>query len=426
MCARPPRVAGGLVESGEPEYSREADGVHDAGETSDPSPANPVQPGLSHLTDTETELGPPADLGDGRQPVSEVGDAGPSLQARVPHAACTREARSSAQDAIGLPEISEPQPIEPEAGEPLMSAAEGATERHPGMDVVAGQAMRHVRKGWSLASRGAVYSARAEFLKALRLLAEALDVQEGGRAHSTALAAGLKALTEAEDFAPRGTASIDVPRIVHSHSTPVLHGQYVGDLPPLAAMTRYHTYAQEQLGNVAPGEPVASWALFGLGKLYVALGQQAAPVVAADAKAMVFHQAALATCPEHALAANELAVLWARMGRFDTACTLLQAAAGRAESAEIWQNLAVVQSRLGRHELARQAAERASELARRAGVPHAAPAAVAWVSPEVFAGTARPPTELQPHYQADADTAAKSAPAAWRSWGRAARDAHAR
>lgn len=324
-----------------------------------------------------------------------------------------------------MPENGEPQPIEPEAGEPLMSPAGAARERHPEMDAVAAHAMQHVRKGWSLASRGAAYSARAEFIKALRLLAEALDVHEGGRTHSTALAAGLKALKEAEDFAPRGTATVDVAPIVHSHSTPVLRGECVNDLPPLAAMTRYHTYAQEQLGNVAPGEPVASWALFGLGKLYVGFAQESPPVAAAEAKAMVFHQAALATCPGHALAANELAVLWARMGRLDTACGLLQAAAARSESPQIWQNLAVVHARLGQHELARQAAERASDLARRSGVRRAAPAAIAWVSPEVFAGTARPPTELLPYHPTDAE-AAKTAPATERTWGRAARDAHAR
>lgn len=421
--ARLPHVAGGM---GEPRVPEEAGGplwVRNVAKERGLFPAISGHSGLTHPTDTQAEPGRPADPGDGRQPLAEVGDEHPALRAGVPQIEGTGGPLLSTQDAIVMPEKGEPQPIEPEMGEPLMSATAGTAERHPGMDAVASQAIQHVRKGWSLASRGAAYSARAEFLKALRLLAEALDVNEGGRAHSTALAAGLKALKEAEDFAPRGTAHIDVASIVQSHSTPVLHGQHGDDLPPLAAMTRYHTYAQEQLANVAPGEAVASWALFGLGKLYVALAQQAAPVVAADAKAMVFHQAALGTCPDHALAANELAVLWARMGRFDTACALLEAAAVRAESPQIWQNLAVVQARLGRHELAHHATERASELARRSNLRSAAPAAIAWVSPEVFAGTARPPTELLRHQQTDADTAAKSAPATGRSWGRAARDA---
>jgi hypothetical protein len=316
------------------------------------------------------------------------------------------------------PEPSEPLSMEHSEGEPI-SAAGGRAQRHPGMDVVADQALCRIRRGWSLASRGAVYSAREEFLAALRLLAEALDVQEGGRTHSQALAAGLKALEEAEDFVPRGTAVIDVPRVVRSHGTPVCKGQDVENLQPLAAMTRYHTYAQERLAEVAPGESAASWALFGLGKLYMVLAQQTPPIVAAEAKAMVYHQAALATCPDHALAANELAVLWARMGRYDTACALLQAAAEAAGRAEIWHNLALVQARLGRHDLARHAAAEASRLARKGTFPTAGPGAIDWVSPEVFAGTARPPTELQSLQPAQVQPAKSPKTPAWPSWGRA-------
>jgi Flp pilus assembly protein TadD len=185
-------------------------------------------------------------------------------------------------------------------------------------------------------------------------------------------------------------------------------------------MTRYHTYAQEQLGSVAPGEPVASWALFGLGKLYTVLAQQTSPVAAAEAKAMVFHQAALTTCPEHALAANELAVLWARTGRYDMACALLEAAAQGAPCREIWQNLAVIQARLGRSDSARLAAERASQMAQSTEAQWSGLGAVDWVSPEAFSRASRPPAELQsPEKHAAGSKAEAAAAPAWRGWGRA-------
>lgn len=388
-----------------------------AGKT-DGTPAPVVQSQPWNLEQL-TPAGLPDDEGPRFPPSAAAAALGPALPDQVPQPARAEEPPLPHLDETTLSGTDEPASIDPEEAEPLSSNLEPATKRHPAMDAVAGQAAQHVRKGWSLASRGAVYSARAEFLKALRLLAEALDVQEGGRAHSTALAAGLKALQEAEDFAPRGTARIDVPSRVRSHGTPVLHGLALDDIQPLAAMTRYHTYAQEQLASVAPGEPVASWALFGLGKLYTLLAQQTPPVAAAEAKAMVFHQAALATCPDHALAANELAVLWARMGRYDTACALLQSAAERAANANIWHNLAVVQAQLGQQELARQAAAEAGRLARRAGTRTSASGAVDWVSPEVFAGTARPPAELQAPETARASSAGRSARGlGGRAWGR--------
>ena len=64
------------------------------------------------------------------------------------------------------------------------------------------------RKGMSLTVRGAFYSARAEFIQALRLVAQGLDAETGGTDRSRALANGLRALEEAELMADCKIATV--------------------------------------------------------------------------------------------------------------------------------------------------------------------------------------------------------------------------
>ena len=64
----------------------------------------------------------------------------------------------------------------------------------PELQATVGQADALVRRGFELASRGAVFSARAQFEKTLRVLAEALDATMGVDHHCKSLAAGLVAL----------------------------------------------------------------------------------------------------------------------------------------------------------------------------------------------------------------------------------------
>ena len=79
-----------------------------------------------------------------------------------------------------------------------------------------GSALRR-RRGWTadgvvveLAGRRAYFSAREEFIQALRTLSQAMDVQHGTNAHSAALAAGMRALEEAKDFVPRGAGHFEL------------------------------------------------------------------------------------------------------------------------------------------------------------------------------------------------------------------------
>ncbi len=274
------------------------------------------------------------------------------------------------------------------------------------MEAVARRAQQMIQHGYELGGRGALYSARAEFISAMRTMVQALDVQAGSRRHSQALAAGLNALDEAEHFIPQGSrleADLDLGALVRAHRTPVAKDLPEDKLLPVLVLQRYYTYAQEQFTVAAGGQEAASMALFGLGKTYTALaGQQAQSIVAPEPKAMVFHQAALSTDPGNFLAANELAVLASHYGQYTTARALLQYSISISPHSSVWKNLAAVHKRLGEERLA-QAAEReavaatrreaTAKLGNREGIIPSSE--ITWVDPETFAGKSRQTVEWQ-------------------------------
>jgi hypothetical protein len=137
-------------------------------------------------------------------------------------------------------EVSAPSPSADVASE---AAPEPAS--NPAMQAVAERASELTRHGFSLAKRRAWYSARSEFVQALRLISQALDTQAKQNVHSLALARGLRALEEADDFVPKGSrleADLNVAAIVLSHETPVLKSA-ANQATPLVAVQRYYTYA---------------------------------------------------------------------------------------------------------------------------------------------------------------------------------------
>lgn len=227
------------------------------------------------------------------------------------------------------------------------------------LEIVARNADILSQGAFELAGKRAYFSARTEFIKSLRLLTEALDAQYGTQSHGFALAAGLQALKESDEFIPRGSnleADINVPLIASGHSTPVLNDLNDPSISPLEARQLYYTYAQEQLAFSIRDEFAGSIALYGLGKLHTVMGDQgAATIPAAETKAVVFHQAALMAVPQNAMAANEVGVLLAQMGRLEASREALLHSLRVAPMPDTWHNLSVVHARLGEHELARMA-----------------------------------------------------------------------
>jgi tetratricopeptide (TPR) repeat protein len=236
------------------------------------------------------------------------------------------------------------------------------------MEAIGARAEELTRRGSSLAERGALYSARAEFIQALRLIAQSLDAQTGRQDHGRALAAGLRALKEADDFAPQGSqldAELDVGRIVAGHRTPVLKVTAASGHTPLTALQCYYSFAQDRLAAACGGHPAGSAALYGLAKLQIALaGAADHEDTMYGPKAMTLHRAALLVNPQHHMAANELGVLLARYGQLQLARHALLQSIGARPRAETWHNLSVVHERLGEIQLAQQA-RREAELANR-------------------------------------------------------------
>ena len=191
----------------------------------------------------------------------------------------------------------------------------------------------------------------------------------------------MAALREAQDFIPSGTrleAEIDMAALVGSHRTTLLKDGAAGQVPPLVAMRRYLTFAQEQIALAGGHEVTASMALCGLGKLHATLAaQKSADVAAAEPKAVVFLQAALIVLPENHIAANELGVLLARCGDYPAAVQALEHSVAQHPTSEALANLAVLHQQIGDAQRANSLRAEAARLARAAQAGRG----VQWVSP---------------------------------------------
>lgn len=215
---------------------------------------------------------------------------------------------------------------------------------------LAAQLLPAVQRGYNLAQRGALYAARTEFIQVLRRIAQAKDAVSGTEAHSRQLAAGLRAMDEADDFVPRGAqleGELDVRRVASSHRTPVLQ-DYYQEILPHQAVAMYHSYAQLQLAQAALDEQAGSMALYGLGKVYAWQAERSDDDVQLIRGAMTMYAAAMDAVPTNNLAANELGVLLCRTGHPAEAAGSFERAIDTAPSATAYHNLAVAQQRLGR------------------------------------------------------------------------------
>jgi tetratricopeptide (TPR) repeat protein len=256
------------------------------------------------------------------------------------------------------------------------------------------QLLPAVQRGYNLAQRGAFFAARTEFIQVLRRVAQAQDAGSDTDAHARALAAGLRALDEADDFVPQGAqleAELDVRTVASSHRTPVLR-DYSDTVMPQEALALYHTYAQQELAFAASGEQTGSMALYGLGKVYARLAERRDDDVQYTRDAMTMYSAALDACPENHLAANELGVVLCRTGHAAESIRHFERTIDRAPSATAYHNLAVAQQKLGMSGQAaanEQEAQRLAAIERSSGVISRR-AGVQWVTPAEMARVSQP------------------------------------
>jgi tetratricopeptide (TPR) repeat protein len=286
-----------------------------------------------------------------------------------------------------------------QANETAAIPAPASLASPPTMAELTSQLLPAVQRGYNLAQHGAFFAARTEFVQVLRRVAQAKDAGSDTNEHARALAAGLRALDEADDFVPQGVqleAELDVRSVASSHRTPVLR-DYAQDVMPQDAAVQYHSYAQQQLAIVAAGEQAGSMALYGLGKVYARLAERRDDEVQLTRGAMTMYSAALDACPNNHLAANELGVLLCRTGRPTDAVRQFERTIDLAPNATAYHNLAVAQQKLGmpgqaganEQESQRLAAlERSTgAISRRAGVQWVSPAEMARVTQSVSPNT---------------------------------------
>ncbi len=282
----------------------------------------------------------------------------------------------------------------PAAASPVPSVLPPQVVRSEAMETIARQADEKVRQGMELADRGACFAARAEFIAALRLLAQGLDNDSATSRHGQSLSAALTAMREAQDFLPANgkiEAELDLAAIVAGHRTPLLKKAPPERLQAMRAVKQYFTFAQEQLCQAVDCEVSGSMALGALGKLHAAMAEKANPdTLLPEAKAITFFQAALLVCPRNFIAANDLGVLLAHKNEYAAACAALEHSVTVCRCAENLKNLSTVYKRLGNFRLAELAARdsesaKAAELARQKNNSLSAGGAVQWVGPDALA-----------------------------------------
>jgi len=307
-----------------------------------------------------------------------------------------------------------PLPISDDIFGKAVQLAPRLTPRNVPMDAVNHNAEAAVVHAFQLASRGAQFAARVELIRAIRSVAGALDVREGTRRHSQALAEGLQALREVEDFLPRGSqlgTDLNIADLVSAHRTPLLKQRDLRTMTPLLAAQQYYTFARARLAEAVGNLPVGSKALYVMGRIRAELADQSPGEVGSDrAKAMVLYQAALIVDARNYPAANELGVLLARLGDYPAARRILLQAVSVSPQPETWRNLAVVHKALHEDKLARLAMQEVKIVTagnrESVATPHAPQSdpsgLVHWLVPKQFSRVA------------GADTGSRSLPSTWR------------
>lgn len=272
------------------------------------------------------------------------------------------------------------------------TSADDVLAYFPAEQELSSQLQPRVQQAFTLARNGALHAARASFEQLLGELAQAKDASQMTDRFSRSLAAGLRALEEADDFLSAGGGSnTDTIAIAAGHQTPMFHqseehAERTKWTLPHEAIASYHLYAQQKLAAATDGEKAGSMVLFGLGKIYAQLADRGEDTPQAIRKSLTMYRSAVVATPDNYLAANEAGVLLARSGRYRQSAQLLELAVKQSNASTTHTNLAFVHEKLGSTRLANQHRAQASRMAshERASGQMSAERGIAWVSPEEF------------------------------------------
>jgi hypothetical protein len=360
-------------------------------------PADPPRPRIYRLPPPDDEPTPPAP----QQPRFED-IASPSDLTFAPTDPNTESAVASAVPAAEPPQaeaitpVREPAPKRAftmeEYDEDAEAAAAATIDDLSAYMPTEGELSPHLRgdvqQAFTLARHGALHAARSRFVALLEQMARAKDAAHMTSEHTRALAAGLRALEEADDFAKVSAddKALEVARGA-GHQTPMLQADSARWTLPHEAMGMYHRYAERKLAAAVKGEQAGSMALFGIGRIYQQLATRQDGVSQPLPKGLTYFRAAVLAHPQNHLAANEAGVLLARSGRYAQALPWLEHAARLASQSVTQRNLAYVCEKLGD---APRAAIHAGESQRLASLEMShgqlsAERGIEWLSPDEFA-----------------------------------------
>lgn len=280
--------------------------------------------------------------------------------------------------------------------QPTFSETSSSQARQARLDYANESVQPQIKYAYSLADRGAVYSAKARFIDSLRTIARVLDSEQQNPAHEQALFRGLTAMREADDLQQLGPSltRVTIERLVVVHKTPVLKQADFSRLTPAEALRAYYLFAERHLIIAGENVPAASQALYGLGRIEAFRStQNGLTTSSGSAKALLFYQSALAVDASNHAAANEIGVILARSGRLDEARRALEHSVTVLPQPESWHNLSEVYSKLGNVEgatFARRSSEEIAQaqlVAQRDGATgqNSQPSLIRWVNAEEFA-----------------------------------------
>lgn len=257
-------------------------------------------------------------------------------------------------------------------------------------------ATKKIHQANALARRGAPFAARQRLIEVLRMVSQAKDAQSEQSQYTTALAAGLRGLEEAEDFMPQGAqleADLDVGLVVGAHRTPLAQHVDLATAQPHEMLDRYLRYAQLKLAMSVAGDPAGSMALYALGKVASQVGETEKPRDRlTHRQAVAYQQAALLAHNQNHYAAHELAVLLAESGHYKSARHLLLQVASRQPNSMVFRNLARVETKLGMAAQARASHEHSRKLST---VAPGKSNLIDWVPPHEFNRGSAPVHESQ-------------------------------
>jgi|GEM_PF-4415591 len=267
----------------------------------------------------------------------------------------------------------------------------------------AARAMRHVEQGNTLARRGATATAHGEFVQALVTIADWRDSISGINSHNQSLGTALQILGEVRDLYidnSSGTSVADPAFVVGTHICRVVTVEEAKKMTRTEIVNRYLDGISRQLYTACENDPIAAAALSSLAKLHaIKLNESGTPQECEWNLAMTLFRTAMACNPQDARSANEMGVLFAKVGDHQNAREMLLMSLRIRRTATTWRNLAWLHNQLGEQELAALADQEAAIVASEDAASGIG--LVQWIDPQSFGAR---PEEFDPVARAEATT----------------------